>query len=335
VGITNENTGVKVTEPANFKKKLSSLVGGTRRSEVLSEMGSFCSLFALPGGYTEPVLASAIECVGAKCDFLSNLGRIEGLGQDVVAAAVNDLITSGAHPLFFLDYIATEEFDESVVENLVKSIATACREIGCSLVGGETAQMPGVYAPGHFDLAGSVVGVVERKKMLGAHKVRCGDQILGLPSSGLHSAGFHLVQAILGTNKKDEIEKINSTLDFNLIEELVRPTRIYVKEMEKISSLSGVHAAANITCGGLSENIQRIIPRELSASIQTDAMPIPEIFTWLAERGKVEVEEMYKSFNMGVGFVVIASYSSVGDLIDEGFTLLGDVKSHSHLESSE
>jgi phosphoribosylaminoimidazole synthetase len=332
VGVTSEKAGIKTAETASFKRKLGTLVDKTMRSEVLSDMSAFCSLFALPGGYSEPVMASAIESVGTKCDFLGNLDKIEGLGQDVVAAAVNDLITSGAQPLFFLDYIATEEFDEGTVEAIVRSIADACKNAGCSLVGGETAQMPGVYAPGHFDLAGSVVGVVERKKMLGLHKVKMGDQILSLPSAGLHSSGYQLIKTILGGCDKDSIEKANAEADFDLIEELVRPTRMYVKEMEAIASLSGVHAAANITFGGLWENVKRIVPKELYASIDTDSIEVPEVFRFLAKKGDVSTEEMYKCFNMGVGFVVIASYSTVDALIGEGFSLIGEVKSRSHMD---
>jgi len=332
MGVTNRKAGIKIDEPAEFKRKLGSLVDETKRSEVLSDMSAFCSLFALPGGYIQPVLASAIECVGIKCDFLYKLGRLEGLGQDVVAAAVNDLITCGAHPLFFLDYIATEQFEEELVEGIVKSVAKACAKINCALVGGETAQMPGVYAPGHFDLAGSVVGVVERKKVLGPSKVRVGDQIMGLPSNGLHSSGYQLIKAILGNDEKENIEKIDKEVDFDLIEELVRPTRIYAKEMEAISDFEGVHAAANITFGGLWENIKRVIPEVLIASLDISEIDTPPIFTWLAEKGDVRRDEMYKSFNMGIGFAVICSYSMVDTLIDNGFSLIGEVKSRSHFD---
>ncbi len=324
MGLTYEQAGVKVKESDEFKSRLSTLVSETMRPEVLSDMSEFCSLFALPGGYKEPVLASATDGVGTKCLVAEHLNDLSFLGQDIVAMCVNDLITVGANPLFFLDYIATEKFDKDIVESLVRSIAKACKVAGCALVGGETAQMPGVYAPGHFDLAGFVVGVVEREKMLGTHRVQAGDQILGLPSNGLHANGFSLVRAILGTEDGDEIRKIPT--DLNLVEELLRPTRLYVKEMHSIRKVEGVHAAAHITGGGLPGNVVRILPDGHQATLEKSHWQVPPIFEWLAERGDVDEAEMYRTFNMGIGFVVIAAYEAVDTLIDSGFSLIGSVQ---------
>ena len=324
MGLTYEKAGVNVKESDKFKKELAALVSETLRPEVLSDMSAFCSLFALPGGYKEPVLASATDGVGTKCLVAEHLNDLSYLGQDVVAMCVNDLITVGATPLFFLDYIATEHFERKIVEALVRSIAKACKVADCALVGGETAQMPGVYAPGHFDLAGFVVGVVERSQLLGAHKVQAGDQILGLPSNGLHANGFSLVRAILGTEDGEEIKKIPT--DLNLVEELLRPTRLYVEEMRKIKKLDGVHAAAHITGGGLPGNIIRVLPDGHQATLEKSNWQVPPIFQWLADRGDVEDEEMFRTFNMGIGFVVIAAYEAVDNLIDQGFSLIGSVQ---------
>ena len=324
MGLTYEKAGVKVKESEEFKSELASLVSETLRPEVLSDMSAFCSLFALPGGYKDPVLASATDGVGTKCLVAEHLDDLSNLGQDVVAMCVNDLITVGATPLFFLDYIATEQFERKTVEALVRSIAKACRVADCALVGGETAQMPGVYAPGHFDLAGFVVGVVERAKMLGPHRVQAGDQILGLPSNGLHANGFSLVRAILGTEDGDEIRNIPTEL--NLVEELLRPTRLYVKEMSKIKDLDGVHAAAHITGGGLPKNIIRVLPDGHQANLEKSNWQVSPIFEWLAERGDVDEEEMFRTFNMGIGFVVIAAYEAVDNLVDQGFSLIGSVQ---------
>ena len=184
--------------------------------------------------------------------------------------------------------------------------------------------MPGVYAPGHFDLAGFVVGVVERSTMLGAHRVQAGDQVLGLPSAGLHSNGFTLVRAILGTESGDEIRKIQTNL--NLVEELLRPTRLYVNEMAQIKKFEGVHAAAHITGGGLPGNIVRVLPDGHQATLDKSCWQVPPIFEWLAERGDVDEEEMFRTFNMGIGFVVIAAYEAVDSLIEQGFSLIGSVQ---------
>lgn len=324
MGLTYEKAGVKVKESDEFKRELTSMVSETMRPEVLSDMSAFCSLFSFPRGFEEAVIASATDGVGSKCLLAESFGKLPCLGQDVVAICVNDLITVGAAPLFFLDYIATEHFERSSVEALVRSIAKACREAGCALVGGDTAQMPGVYASGHFDLAGFVVGAVERSKILGAHRVRAGDQVLGLPSSGLHSDGFSLVRAILGSEDANEIRKID--VDFSLEEELLRPTRLYVKEMEAIRSLDGVHAAAHITGGGIARNVSRILPPGHSAVLDKGQWEVPKVFDWLSQRGDVEEEEMFRTFNMGIGFVVLAAYEAVDNLVEAGFSLIGSVQ---------
>ena len=232
---TYKDAGVDVEASDRLKSRLGALVGATHGPEVLSDMAGFCSLFRLPEGYREPVLVAATDGVGTKLIVAEALGRLDGLGQDLVAMCVNDLVTCGARPLFFLDYIAVERFDAGQIEALIASVAAACRDAGLALVGGETAQMPGVYAPGRFDLAGFCLGVVERSEILGPARVAAGDVLLGLPSSGLHSNGFSLVRKVFGDRPGEHAE------------EIVAPTRLYPAAVEAARAAGEVHAIAHVT----------------------------------------------------------------------------------------
>jgi len=324
MGLTYAGAGVRNAESDAWKSGLGDLVRATARPEVLSDMASYCSLFAMPAGYGEPVIAASTDGVGTKCTIATALGRLEHLGQDLVAMCVNDLVTVGAAPLFFLDYIAVDRFDAALVQGLVASVARACSAVGCALVGGETAQMPGVYVPGHFDLAGFVVGVAERSRLLGSHRVRPGDVLLGLPSSGLHSNGFSLVRAVLGTEDPAAIRALEAP--FDLVEELVRPTRLYAADMAALAHVEGVRAAAHITGGGLPGNVPRILPEGLGARFERKSWSVPPIFAWLADRGAVAEDEMYRTFNMGLGLVVVAAPEAVDELGGRGFGVVGRVE---------
>ena len=300
---TYKEAGVDVAAADRLKSRLGALVGATHGPEVVSDMAGFCSLFRLPDGYREPVLVAATDGVGTKALVAQAAGRLEGLGQDLVAMCVNDLVTCGAEPLFFLDYLAQDRFDAAEVEALIASIAAACGASGLALVGGETAQMPGVYLPGKLDLAGFCVGVVERSEILGPERVRAGDVLLGLPSSGLHSNGYSLVRAVFGDRPDEHLE------------ELLAPTRLYPSAVAAAAAAGEVHAVAHITGGGLPGNVPRILPAGLGAVLLADRWRLPAIFARLARRGGVQHEEMVRTFNMGLGLVLAVERDSAAAIL--------------------
>jgi phosphoribosylformylglycinamidine cyclo-ligase len=300
---TYKDAGVDIEAGDRLKSRLGELVGATHGPEVLSDMAGFCSLFRLPAGFSEPVLVAATDGVGTKLIVAEALGRLEGLGQDLVAMCVNDLVTCGARPLFFLDYIAVERFDAGQIGTLIASVAAACHASGLALVGGETAQMPGVYAPGRFDLAGFCLGVVERSEILGPERLVAGDVLLGLPSSGLHSNGFSLVRRIFGDRPREYGD------------EIVEPTRLYPQAVAAARAAGEVHAAAHVTGGGLPGNVARILPRDLRAVLDTGRWAVPAICERLAERGRVARDEMFRTFNMGLGMVLAVARESAGAIL--------------------
>ncbi len=303
---TYKDAGVDVDAGDRLKSGLGELVGATHGPAVLSDMTGFCSLFAMPEGYREPVLVAATDGVGTKVIVAQSLDRLDGLGQDLVAMCVNDLATCGATPLFFLDYLAVERFDDNEISTLIASVADACRQTGMALIGGETAQMPGVYAPGRLDLAGFCVGVVERSRILGPQWVKAGDVLLGLPSSGLHSNGYSLVRSVLG-DRPDE-----------MADEVVAPTRLYPAAVAAAMAAGEVHAVAHITGGGLPGNVVRILPQGTRAVVHTDRWQVPAVFRLLAERGPVSDDEMFRTFNMGIGLVLAVARDSAAAILAAG-----------------
>ncbi|MCP4662660.1 MAG: phosphoribosylformylglycinamidine cyclo-ligase [bacterium] len=319
---TYKQAGVDVEAGDRLKSRLGELVRATHGPAVLSDMSGFSSLYAMPEGFSEPVLVASTDGVGTKVIVAAALGRLEGVGQDLVAMCVNDLVTCGARPLFFLDYIAVERFDAAQIETLIASVADACRRAGMALVGGETAQMPGVYAPGRFDLAGFCVGVVERSAILGRERVAPGDVLLGVPSSGLHSNGYSLVRAVFGDHPGDDAR------------ELVEPTRLYPAAVQAALAVGEVHAIAHITGGGLPGNVVRILPDGLRAVLDSDRWQVPAIFGRLAERGGVERDEMFRTFNMGIGLVLAVAPTSAKSILKAaesepelaGMVALGEVE---------
>ena len=301
-----KQAGVDVEAGREFVDNIRNLVVSTHRPEVLGGLGGFSGLFALPSGYKEPVLVSGTDGVGTKLKLANTLNCHHTVGIDLVAMCVNDVLTSGAEPLFFLDYLATGKLNQQQLTEVVSGIAQGCRLAGCALIGGETAEMPGFYPPGEYDLAGFCVGVVEKSLILDGSQVKVGDVAIGLESSGIHSNGFSLVRKVI-----DECNiSLQDNLDFwgqkSLAELLLTPTKIYVKPI-LAAAKSGleIHGMAHITGGGLPENLPRCLPEGMSININRSSWEVPPIFRWISEVGNVNEEGMFNTFNMGIGFVVL------------------------------
>ncbi len=312
-----KQAGVDVEAGREFVDNIRNLVVSTHRPEVLGGLGGFSGLFALPSGYKEPVLVSGTDGVGTKLKLANTLNCHHTVGIDLVAMCVNDVLTSGAEPLFFLDYLATGKLNQQQLTEVVSGIAQGCRLAGCALIGGETAEMPGFYPPGEYDLAGFCVGVVEKSLILDGSQVKVGDVAIGLESSGIHSNGFSLVRKVI-----DECNiSLQDNLDFwgqkSLAELLLTPTKIYVKPI-LAAAKSGleIHGMAHITGGGLPENLPRCLPEGMSININRSSWEVPPIFRWISEVGNVNEEGMFNTFNMGIGFVVLVSPTQVEMAID-------------------
>ncbi|MEY3555177.1 MAG: phosphoribosylformylglycinamidine cyclo-ligase [Microcystis aeruginosa L111-01] len=301
-----KEAGVDVEAGRAFVEKIRQNVESTFRPEVIGGLGGFGGYFQLPSGYQQPVLVSGTDGVGTKLKIAHSLNRHDTVGIDLVAMCVNDVLTSGAEPLFFLDYLATGKLEASQLAAVVSGIASACRDSGCTLLGGETAEMPGFYSAGEYDLAGFCVGIVEKSQLLDGSKVQIGDVAIGLASSGVHSNGFSLVRKIIdtqGLNWQDCPEILDG---FSLGEVLLTPTRLYVKPvLELLRSGLDIHAMAHITGGGIPENLPRCLGKGHSVQIYRESWPILPIFHWLAQMGSVNAEAMFNTFNMGIGFVII------------------------------
>ncbi|MEL6580369.1 MAG: phosphoribosylformylglycinamidine cyclo-ligase [Cyanobacteria bacterium J06621_12] len=301
-----KDAGVDVEAGRSFVNQIRQDVESTKRPEVLGGLGGFGGLFQMPSGYQQPVLVSGTDGVGTKLKVAQEMGCHDTVGIDLVAMCVNDILTSGAEPLFFLDYLATGKLNSQQLAEVVKGIAQGCRFSGCALLGGETAEMPGFYQLGEYDLAGFCVGVVEKSKLLDSSLVQIGDVAIGLASAGVHSNGFSLVRKIVETGGykwSDTPEMFNGN---SLGAELITPTQIYVKPiLEFLKTEIEVHAMAHITGGGLPENLPRCLNQGQSIAVQKDSWSIPPVFEWLAEAGKIQPEAMFNTFNMGIGFVII------------------------------
>ena len=304
-GLSYRDAGVDIDAGDALVDDIKKIVKSTRRPEVLAGVGGFGALVGLPKKYKQPVLVSGTDGVGTKLRLGIDTGRVEGLGQDLVAMCVNDVLVSGAEPLFFLDYYATGKLDNRVAAKVVKGIAQGCKLAGAALVGGETAEMPGMYADGDFDLAGFCVAVAEKKKLIDGSKIKAGDVLIALPSSGPHSNGFSLIRKIIEVSKADLGQKLGKA---TLADALLAPTSIYVKPILKLlDSGIGVRGMAHITGGGLTDNLTRCFPKGLGAVVDTQSWTRPAVFDWLQEAGGVAQDEMWRVFNCGVGFVVVVS----------------------------
>ncbi len=311
-GLTYRDSGVDIDAADRLVSGIARLAKTTRIPGVLSGVGPFAASFALPKGLRDPVLVSSTDGVGTKLAVAQILGRHDTIGIDLVAMNANDLVTTGARPLFFLDYFAVGSLHGIDGEAVVAGIADGCRQAGMALVGGETAEMPGFYKPGEYDLAGFCVGVAERRRMIDIRRVRPGDVVLGLASTGLHSNGYSLARRALRATTRRALERRDPDLGTTVGEALLVPTAIYVKPLLALLAKFDVHGMAHITGGGLPGNLVRALPSGVRAVIDRGAMPALPIFEVVQRRGRVSREEMDRTFNCGVGFTVIVKEADAG-----------------------
>ncbi|GAA5015965.1 phosphoribosylformylglycinamidine cyclo-ligase [Acinetobacter puyangensis] len=312
-GLSYKDAGVDIEAGDLLVERIKSVAKRTTRPEVMGGLGGFGALCKIPKGYEEPVLVSGTDGVGTKLRLALQLNKHDTIGQDLVAMCVNDLLVTGAEPLFFLDYYATGHLNVDVAANVVTGIGVGCELAGCALVGGETAEMPGMYEGEDYDLAGFSVGVVEHSKIIDGSKVKAGDVLIGLASSGAHSNGYSLVRKIIDVKNID----LNTELDGKVLSQVVmEPTRIYVKPILKLCKQVDVHAMAHITGGGLPGNVPRVLPDGLRARIDEQSWQWPALFKFLQEQGQVEQFEMYRTFNCGVGMIIAVDASDAERTIE-------------------
>lgn len=307
--ITYKDAGVNIEEGYRAVDLIKGYAKSTMNPLVLNHIGSFGAMMELPEGYKKPVLISGTDGVGTKLEIAFKMNKYDTVGIDCVAMCVNDILCHGAQPLFFLDYIACEKLEANVASDIVKGVADGCLQSGSALVGGETAEMPGFYPEGEYDIAGFSVGIVDKDKIIDGHEVEEGDVIIGLPSSGVHSNGYSLVRKIV----TDLDEKLG---DKTLGEILLTPTRIYVKPIQKLMEKFKIKAMCHITGGGFIENVPRMLPKNKTAVILKDSYEIPEIFKYMMNLG-VEKDHMYNTFNMGIGFMVCIDKSIKDEVLAE------------------
>lgn len=303
-----QDAGVNIEAGRAFVNRIESLVKDTYRPGVLGGLGGFGGYFEIPEGYQKPVLVSGTDGVGTKLKLAQSLNRHDTVGIDLVAMCANDVLTSGAEPLYFLDYLATGKLDSEQLAQVVSGIAIGCRDAGCALLGGETAEMPGFYPDGEYDMAGFCVGIVEKEQLLDGSQVKVGDVAIALPSSGVHSNGYSLVRKIIadgGYSWSDCPPILNGQ---SLGEVFLTPTQLYIQPILELRRQEiEIHGMAHITGGGLPENLPRCLGDKQSVRIKAESWDIPAVFQWLAEAGTVSTQAMFNTFNMGVGFVVVVS----------------------------
>lgn len=322
--LSYKDAGVDIDAGDALVDAIKPIAKATRRPEVMASLGGFGALFELPiNKYKNPVLVSGTDGVGTKLRLAIDSGKHDQVGIDLVAMCVNDLIVQGAEPLFFLDYYATGKLDLYVAKDVIQGIGEGCQQAGCSLIGGETAEMPGMYPVGDYDLAGFCVGIVEKEDLIDGSAVKSGDVLIGLASSGPHSNGYSLIRKII------EVSGQNLDTDLNgqpLIDALMAPTRIYVKPILELMKQIKVHALSHITGGGLVENIPRVLPDNTCAKIRTQSWQRPVVFDWLQEAGNVEYLEMHRTFNCGIGMVIAVDAKDQNKTL-ELLTKLGETAS--------
>ncbi len=311
-GLSYRDAGVDIERGEALVERIKPGAAATARPGMLGALGGFAGVFDLAAaGYRDGLLVSSTDGVGTKLLLAIELECHDSIGIDLVAMCVNDILVQGAEPLWFLDYFATGTLSVDIAERVIAGIASGCREAGAALLGGETAEMPGMYPPGHYDLAGFCVGAVERDRLIDGSAVAAGDVILGLASGGVHSNGYSLVRRIVELSGADLAERFGET---TLGEALLAPTRIYVRPLLDALRSHRINAMAHITGGGLSENLPRVLPAGLGARIDLDAWPLPPLFAWLMEAGNVAPQEMLRTFNCGIGMTVIAPPAAAGAL---------------------
>lgn len=327
--LTYRDAGVDIEAGDALVEALKPIAAKTNRPGVMAGLGGFGALFALSGRYRDPVLVSGTDGVGTKLLLAIALDRHDDIGIDLVAMCANDIVVQGAEPLFFLDYFASGRLDTKKAERIIAGIGRGCELAGAALVGGETAEMPGMYSDKDYDLAGFCVGAVERDRLIDGSRVAPGDHIIGLPSSGAHSNGYSLIRKVLERAACDLTERLGTA---TLADILMTPTRIYVKSLLALMGTVDIHAMAHITGGGLPGNVPRVIPPALRAVISKSAWQQPPLFHWLQETGNIPEEEMYRTFNCGIGMVVVVDPTASSQTLDilrkqgENPVLIGQVE---------
>lgn len=307
--LSYKDAGVDIDAGEALVSRIKSVAKATTRPEVVGGLGGFGALCKIPTGYQSPLLVSGTDGVGTKLKLALDLNRHETIGQDLVAMCVNDLLVCGAEPLFFLDYYATGKLDVDTAEAVIKGIGDGCLLANCALIGGETAEMPGMYQHDDYDLAGFCVGVVEENEVITGKAVQQGDVLIALASSGVHSNGYSLVRKVIEVSQTD-VTTTTLNNGENLADALMKPTKIYVKSINALQKLIGnanIHAMAHITGGGLTENLPRVLPDDLAAQIELASWQLPAVFDWLQQQGNIAQNEMLRTFNCGVGYVVVVA----------------------------
>lgn len=328
--LSYKDAGVDIDAGNALVDRIKGTVKKTRRPEVMGGIGGFGALCRIPSHYRKPVLVSGTDGVGTKLKLAMDLDRHDTIGIDLVAMCVNDLIVCGAEPLFFLDYYATGKLTVDIASRVVEGIGEGCQQANCSLIGGETAEMPGMYQGEDYDLAGFCVGVVEEDRVLDGTGVRAGDKVIGLPASGPHSNGYSLIRKVIEVADAD----LNQPLgDGTLADALMAPTRIYVKQTLRLLANQTVNAISHITGGGFYENLPRVLPDSLAIRIDPSQWQRPEVFDWLQQAGNITDREMYRTFNCGIGLVVVVPQAEADDVLSqlrasgEQAVVMGEVES--------
>jgi phosphoribosylformylglycinamidine cyclo-ligase len=311
-------SGVDIDAGNETVRRIKALARSTFTSGVMSEIGSFGGLFRLePGRYKDPVLVSSADGVGTKLKVAFLAGRHDTVGVDLVNHCVNDVFVQGAEPLFFLDYFSTGRLSPKVAETIVGGIAAACRDNGCALLGGETAEMPGFYADGEYDLAGFIVGVVDREHLLHGRTIAVGDVLIGVPSSGLHTNGYSLARRIVFEHLGLKVDSYVAQLGRTVGEALLEPHRSYLAMVRPLLEGGRIKGMAHITGGGITDNLPRVLPHGTAAVIDTSAWEVPPIFRWLQQSGSVPAEDMMRTFNMGIGLILVVARERAEQVLDE------------------
>jgi phosphoribosylformylglycinamidine cyclo-ligase len=301
--LTYKSSGVDIQKADEFINAIKGLVKSTKQPGVMDRTRAFGSLFELPKGYKNPVLVSSTDGVGTKLLIANHVGKHDTVGIDLVAMNVNDVLCVGAKPLFFLDYVACGKVDKKILVDVMKGIAEGCRQAGCALIGGETAEMPGMYKPEDYDLAGFTVGVVEKPKIIDGSKIRPGDVVIGLPSSGVHSNGYSLLRKVFSPAEQKKYAKL-----------VLEPTRIYVKNILPLVNKFDIHGMAHNTGGAFYEKLTKCLPDNTALRIWKGLWPMPEIFELIQAKADIAEGELYKTFNMGIGFIVVVNSADVGKI---------------------
>lgn len=331
-GLTYKNSGVDVTSGYEAVKLMKSHVQNTFTKGVLSDIGGFSGMFALDKNqYDEPVLVSGTDGVGTKLMIAFIMDKHDTIGEDCVAMCVNDILCQGAKPLFFLDYIATGKLNPTKIASIVEGVSRGCIKSGCALIGGETAEMPGLYKENEYDLAGFAVGIVDKKKIISGDSIKEGDVLIGLPSSGLHSNGFSLVRKLFFNVYKYDIDHYFDELGSTLGEELIKPTKIYSNALIELNQKFNIKGISHITGGGFYENIPRMLPDGLRAIVDRKHVEVPPIFNVIQKLGHIETHEMYSTFNMGIGIVMAVDSKDADSIVeflktkDERAYIIGEI----------